>query len=215
MECRFCEGPCIKKGIKNGSQTYRCVQCLKYQKRNYRNRSYLISDELIIQCVKEGLGIRNMARLLQISAGTVSRRIRAIATTIVKPPIPMQKSFEVDELFTFIGRKRRQVCVVVAIEKESGFPVDFYVGPRTKRSLRMVTNTLLASFPKSIYTDRLSLYQGLLPPVSHKTLRYGTNKVERFNLSLRTHLKRLNRRSIAFSKSITMLHCCLRIYFWS
>ncbi|WP_188464902.1 IS1 family transposase [Marivirga lumbricoides] len=38
--------------------------------------------------------------------------------------------------------------------------------------------------------------------------------MERKNLSLRTHLKRLNTRSICFSKSKVMLIACLTIYFW-
>jgi hypothetical protein len=43
----------------------------------------------------------------------------------------------------------------------------------------------------------------------------NTNHIERKNLSLRTHLKRLNRRTICFSKSLVILSACLRIYFWS
>ncbi|WP_409070947.1 IS1 family transposase [Flavobacterium sp.] len=38
--------------------------------------------------------------------------------------------------------------------------------------------------------------------------------MERKNLSLRTHLKRLNRRSICFSKNLIILNAVLRIYFW-
>lgn len=214
MHCRFCEGKCHKKGIRNGSQSYQCVACKKYQKQRYKYLSYIISDEMITKCVQEGLGIRSMSRLLAVSPGTVLKRIECIARAIKKPPIPMNKSFEVDELFTFIGNKKRRVCVVLALERESGFPVDFYVGPRTQRSLRMVTNTLLLSAPLLIYTDRLSLYSNLIPSYIHKTIQYGTNRVERFNLSIRTHLKRLNRRSISFSRSLKMLYCCLIIYLW-
>ncbi len=214
MECRFCGGNCRKKGIRNGLQSYQCAICRKYQKKQYNYHAYIIPDELIVNCVREGLGIRSMSRLLGISAGTVLSRIEVIAKNIQKPPIPMKKTFEVDELFTFIGNKNKKVCIVVALERESGFPVDFYVGARTQRSLRMVTNTLLLSSPKLIYTDRLKHYVGLIPSHLHKTTQYATNRVERFNLSMRTHLKRLNRRSIAFSKNLRMLQCCLIIYFW-
>ncbi|HMW09684.1 MAG TPA: transposase, partial [Bacteroidia bacterium] len=31
---------------------------------------------------------------------------------------------------------------------------------------------------------------------------------------LRTHLKRLNRRTICFTRSAIMLFACLKIYFW-
>uniref|UniRef100_UPI0038B39A68 IS1 family transposase n=1 Tax=Flavobacterium soli TaxID=344881 RepID=UPI0038B39A68 len=44
---------------------------------------------------------------------------------------------------------------------------------------------------------------------------FGTNHIERNNLTLRTHLKRLNRRAICFSKSLIVLVFVLKIYFWS
>lgn len=214
MECRYCEAKCHKKGVRNGIQCYRCTICRKYQKKHYSYQSYVVSDKVIASCVREGVGIRSMSRLLGIASGTVIRRIQVIASRITKPPIPMNKIFEVDELFTFIGSKQKRVCVVLALERESGFPVDYYIGPRTQRTLRMVTNTLLASGSKLIYTDKLSHYVGLIPSWIHKTNQYGTNRVERFNLSVRTHLKRLNRRSIAFSRSLKMLRSCLIIYLW-
>ncbi|WP_262497378.1 MULTISPECIES: IS1 family transposase [Chryseobacterium] len=48
----------------------------------------------------------------------------------------------------------------------------------------------------------------------HQTKRFGTNAIERKNLSIRTHLKRLNRKTICFNKSIVMLTSILKIYFW-
>ena len=214
MKCRYCGDRCQKKGIRNGSQSYRCVNCKKYQKDIYKYRSYVVDDEIIKSCVREGVGIRSMSRLLGMSTTTVLSRIKSIAQRIRKPPIPMNKSFEVDELITIIGDKDRKVCVVIALEKESGYPVDVYVGPRTKRTLRMVTNTLLLASPQVICTDGLQQYRGLIPSHLHKITRYSTNRVERFHLSLRTHLKRLNRRSIAYSRSLSMLFSCLVIYLW-
>jgi IS1 family transposase len=67
---------------------------------------------------------------------------------------------------------------------------------------------------KQIYTDGLDIYGFVIPKKLHRVKRYGTNHIERKNLSLRTHLKRLNRKTIAFSKSLLMLEACLKIYFW-
>ncbi len=39
--------------------------------------------------------------------------------------------------------------------------------------------------------------------------------MERFNLNLRIHLKRLNRRTICFSKNLIVLTAVLKIYFWT
>ncbi|MBP6430489.1 MAG: hypothetical protein KA319_01880 [Ferruginibacter sp.] len=65
-----------------------------------------------------------------------------------------------------------------------------------------------------IYTDGLSNYKYLVPPTLHSIKQFGTNRIERVNLNLRTHLKRLGRRTICFSKSLAMLLACVKIYFW-
>jgi insertion element IS1 protein InsB len=67
---------------------------------------------------------------------------------------------------------------------------------------------------KQIFTDGLDSYRQIIPAAIHKVTHYGTNHIERKNLSLRTHLKRLNRKTIAFSKSLLVLEACLKIYFW-
>ncbi len=179
MECRHCQSRCIKKGIRHGSQQYRCTTCRKYQKKVYRYHAHTICDRTVIQFVKEGVGIRSMSRLLRVAVNTVLRRIRKIATRVIKPPIATGKVFEVDEMCTFIGHKSRLVWIILALNLSSGTVVDFYVGPRTAKSLRMVTNTLVLADPKRIYTDKLTQYTSLIPPYLHSTKRYWTNHVER------------------------------------
>ena len=48
----------------------------------------------------------------------------------------------------------------------------------------------------------------------HKVFKHCTNKIERNNLTLRTHMKRLNRKTICYSIANLMLEACLRIYIW-
>ena len=92
--------------------------------------------------------------------------------------------------------------------------VDFVIGRRSKRTLRMLINTLLLSGVGRIRTDRLNIYRSLIPSERHVCGAYCTNHIERKNLTVRTHLKRLSRRTICFSRSLGMLESCLRIYFW-
>jgi IS1 family transposase len=67
---------------------------------------------------------------------------------------------------------------------------------------------------KQIYTDGLDVYRFVIPEKLHRVKRYGINHIERKNLNLRVHLKRLGRKTICFSKSLLMLEACLKIYFW-
>lgn len=115
---------------------------------------------------------------------------------------------------TFIKNKEKPIWIVYALDRKTKQVVSFSIGRRTKRTLQYVTNTLLLSNPKTIYTDKLAHYKSLLKDAVHSTRPFGTNHIERRNLSIRTHLKRLNRKTICFSRSYMLLQCILRIYFW-
>lgn len=123
--------------------------------------------------------------------------------------------YEVDEMRTFYKSKTRLLWLVYALRTDTKQVADFSVGTRTAKTLKRVIDTVLLSGAEKINTDKLHLYRYIIPANIHHTQRYGTNNIERKNLNLRTHLKRLNRRTICFSKSITILVACLKIYFWS
>lgn len=78
----------------------------------------------------------------------------------------------------------------------------------------MVVNTLLLFNPTEIITDKFTLYQTLIPKAIHNTKHRVTNYIECKNLTLRRHLKRLNRKTIAYSKSLLVFIAILKIYFW-
>jgi insertion element IS1 protein InsB len=205
----------IKYGKSGNKQRYYCKSCKKTWVAGYTKQAFLPSvSPNIIALLKEGCGIRSIARLLNISATTVISRIQKIADSVKKPAIMMERSYEVDELKTYIKNKHKECWVIYALDKQSRQVVDLKVGKRNKKNLKRVTDTLLLGGCKQIFTDGLDLYRQIIPLTLHKVKRYGTNHIERKNLSLRTHLKRLNRKTIAFSKTLLMLEACLKIYFW-
>jgi insertion element IS1 protein InsB len=216
MDCPKCHRRCQRAGRqKSGIQRYRCGSCRKYRQEKY---TYLAcqpgTTEAIRALVCESVGIRGIARVLGIAARTVLDRIGRLAEAIERPTIPTdQDRFEVDELWTYIGRKENEHWVAYALDKERNV-VDFVVGRRSVSTLRQLIDPLLASGVKKIETDRLTHYQKLIPKDKHHRSIYGINHIERKNLTLRTHLKRLSRRTICFSRKLTMLENCLRIYFW-
>jgi IS1 family transposase len=108
--------------------------------------------------------------------------------------------FEIDEMWCFIGNKKNVI--------------DFYVGRKTKETIRPLINKVLLLHPTRIYTDRLNIYPSLIPKEIHKRFQYCTNKIERMNLNLRTHIKRLSRKTICFSRNKIYLEAHLKIYFW-
>jgi IS1 family transposase/transposase-like protein len=215
--CRYC---CSKNIIKNGTtktrkQQYFCKNCSKRFIDFYSYKAYCKNiNSKIIQFTKEGLGIRSTARILQISTTTLLKRIINIAGVIIQPKISLFQSYELDEMRFYVGNKANRMWLAYAINKHTKKIVSFHVGKRTNRTLNKIIKTLINSKAEKIFTDKLRNYQYLIPKEIHQTKRFGTNSIERKNLSIRTHLKRLNRRTICFGKSILVLISILKIYFW-
>ncbi len=123
--------------------------------------------------------------------------------------VTMGKEFELDEMRTYIGRKKNLYWIVYGLQRGTNLIANFNVGKRSNRTLRVVSDTLILSNPKRIFKDKWRGYLSLFPKEIHFTKQHSINHIERMNLSVRTHLKRLNRRTICYSKSIAMLMACL------
>lgn len=214
MLCRFCNNSCIRKGWSKNTQKYCCKTFFKYQRDQYVYQSCLIKDKQIIQLTKEGCGIRSVGRILKISPTTAINRILKIASTLKRSsPVSLGQTYQVDELFTYIGNKNNCVCIAYSLNPTTGEVIDLVVGRRNKTNLKRIISTLLLSDAKQITTDKLNIYKELIPKEIHSTKNRGINHIERQNLNLRTHLKRLNRRTICYSKSLTLLVAAVKIYF--
>jgi insertion element IS1 protein InsB len=216
MRCHHCSHLCNKAGYyPNQEQRYKCITCNKYQKQHYTytgcNKHI---DQQIVLLTNEGCGIRSISRILNISTNKVLQTIRKIAKQAQYKSISTHREYELDEMCTYIKTKTNLYWVVYAIDRETRVVVAFKVGKRNNKTLKFVIDTLLFSKAKKIYTDKLKQYRYLIPDTLHDTTQYKTNRIERKNLSIRTHLKRLSRRTLCFSKSKTMLESCLSIYFW-
>jgi IS1 family transposase len=149
--------------------------------------------------VCESVSVRGIARILQISVNTVQAGTKRASKKTAKPPIGLnQASVEIDELRTFIGNKQNQYWVAYALNRDTGKVLDFVVGKGSKRTLRGLIRTALLAAVRKISTDRLNIYRSLIPVSLHDYRKYGTNQIERKNLSLRTDIKRLRRRTICF-----------------
>jgi len=204
--CNYCEGKMMKHGMSGaGKRRYKCSVCHKTQVAHYTYRACRPGiNASIVALTKEGLGIRSTARVLQISTTTLLKRIQHIAKNISRPVIRKGQTYEVDELCTFVKQKSRRIWIVYALERESGQVAGFNTGMRTHKTLSRVLDTLKLSEADRIYTDGLKHYRHLINRSVHRVSRYATNRIERKNLSLRTHLKRLGRRTICFSRSLAV-----------
>jgi insertion element IS1 protein InsB len=96
---------------------------------------------------------------------------------------------ETDRLYGTLDTKRKKVLAHV-------------FGPRNIETLRRLLQ-LLKKFSIGRFTiDGWPGYQQQISQHKHLVGKIFTQRIERHNLTLRTHIKRLARRTICFSKSI-------------
>ena len=184
MTCKFCGGTCIKNGHQeNGKQRYKCKHCHRKQQVDYSYQAYIPElNRTISEYIKEGVGIRGITRLLEISTTTLIRRIISISKNITAPHVTANAEYEVDEIKTFVGRKKDHIWVAYALNCADKSVVCFSVGPRTNETLSKVTDKLANA--RSIYTDKLRQYKAFISPEIHRTAHRGTNHIERHNLTI-------------------------------
>uniref|UniRef100_UPI00064AADE8 IS1 family transposase n=2 Tax=Tenacibaculum TaxID=104267 RepID=UPI00064AADE8 len=165
--------------------------------------------------LKEGCGVRSISRILNISSKTVLSRVLKISKQIKTPYFnKFGCKFEIDEMWSFIGSKKNVIWITYVLERETKSIIDFYVGRKSKETIKPLINKILLLQPSKIYTDKLNIYPSLIPKEIHKRFQYCTNRIERMNLNLRTHIKRLSRKTICFTKRQKYLEAHLKIYFW-
>jgi insertion element IS1 protein InsB len=108
---------------------------------------------------------------------------------------------EMDEFWSFVQKKSNQRWTWYAIERKSGCILAWHNGKRTDKDF-LALWILLQSFPISVdHTDNWASYSRYIPAGMHRIGKDNTWKIERKNLNFRTHIKRLSRKTICFSKS--------------
>jgi len=111
--------------------------------------------------------------VLSISITTVLSRIISIAKSIKQPAIVKGQIYEVDEMRTCVGNKKRVVWIVYALDRWTKEVKSFNVGRRTNKTLRCVIRTLELSQANRICTDWLRNYRYHPPQTPrHSHLRH-------------------------------------------
>ncbi|MGB5982082.1 MAG: IS1 family transposase [Nonlabens sp.] len=218
MNCMYCRhSHCHKRGQRNGKQRYQCLNCRRFFQDDYTYRAYnQEANKWITRLLKNSCGVLDISRILEIAPKTVLSRMLKISKTVrSQSDIPRQCEFEIDEMSIKIGNGQKQNWLIYGIEKQTKQIISFKIGRRTKKNIKQIMDKILALEPKKVFTDRLNIYPKLIPKEIHKRFPYCTNKIERMNLTLRTHIKRLSRKTICFSRKRKYLEAHLKIYFWA
>ncbi len=119
---------------------------------------------------------------------------------------------EADEQWSFVQNKKQQRWLWYAIDKVTKKVLAFVFGSR-KDEMCLKLMALLSLFNINKYhTDSWQAYYNCIPKEKHIVGKKHTQNIERNNLTLRTNIKRLNRKTICFSKSIFMHDTVIGLY---
>jgi insertion element IS1 protein InsB len=122
----------------------------------------------------------------------------------VEVVIRIAEEAEVDEMWSFVRRKKAPRWLWHAIDHRSG-KVLAYVFGRRQDEVFLKLKALLEPFGiTKYYTDSWGAYTRHIEVDQHQPGKRNTQQIERKHLTLRTRMKRLTRKTICFSKSIQM-----------
>ena len=216
VPCPRCASRHVKKNgtTANRKQKYRCLDCHQQFITDYTYRGWMpVLRDLIVPLTMNSSGIRDIARVLSISTQTVMKTIRERAAQVAEPRLPPRiKDLEIDEFWSLIQKKSEQCWCWYGLNRATTRSAADVLGRRTDASCRQLNDKLAGCAVEHFYTDDWQSYAKILPGERHTISKAETLNIERHNLNFRTHLKRLHRRTICFSKSAEMHAAVIKLY---
>jgi insertion element IS1 protein InsB len=202
----------IKNGsIHNGKKKYKCKNC-GYQ--FIENPTHITisaeTKQFIDKLLLERISLRGIARVTGVSwswlqnyvnqkLGRIPRKIKVLGISKGRLTI------ECDEMWSFVGSKKKELYIWLAIDRDTREIVGCYVGDRSRKSARKLWESLPEIYRQCAvaYTDFWQSYKTVIPSKRHRAVGKETgqtNHIERLNNTFRQRISRLVRSSLSFSK---------------
>ncbi len=196
------------------NKNYQCTACCRQFITDYTYRGCRsFVRELVVPMTMNSSGIRDIARVLGISPTTVLKVLRERAAKTTEPCLPPRiRDLEIHEFWSFVKDKSHQCWCWYGFNRATKQIAAYVLGRRTDRSCQQLVAKLAGCRVAQFYTDDWQSYTKLLPAARHINSKAETLNIELHNLNFRTHLKRLHRRTICFSKSDEMHAAVIKLY---
>jgi IS1 family transposase len=227
MNCPDCNSQNIKKNghIHNGKQNYQCKECGRQFAENSKKKIISEFEKKIIEnLLKERISLRGICRVIGVSLTWLLTFFCKVTDNIPNDlgmiiPEKGRLILELDELWSFVGKKKVQKWVWIALDRTSGMIVGFYIGNRTRKDARKLWESLPGVYRQCAvcYSDFWESYEEVIPGSRHKPVKKEsgqTNHVERFNCTLRQRVSRLVRKTLSFSKKLENHIRSIRLFIW-
>ncbi len=200
----------VKNGVKKtGKQNLLCRDCKRQFQYEYRNKG---SDphvkEKLVRMLLRGSGVRDCMAVLGVSfCGVLATILREGKDLEIKPRHKSYKRVQMDEQWSYVGKKEKKVWMIYALCAETGEILAASWGKRNKTGVRRLMMKLKKVEIETYATDHWESFKEVLPSQSHIAGKAFTKKIEGVNTWFRTRLRRLMRRTTGFSKKL--------LYHWS
>ena len=213
--CPHCRGAkIVRNGIKkNGRQNYLCKGCRKQFQVTYFNQGCRVENkELVLRMLCRGSGIRDAEAVSGVCKSTILSWIRTWAAAIViKPHKHAYSKVQIDEQWSYVGRKERKVWMLYAYAVEEDEIIAFSMG---KRNIGAIQNLFVKIKHLDIdwfLTDEWEALQAVLPKAKHLIGKQFTKAIEGMNTFFRTRVRRLVRRTTCFSKKLIYHYSMIKL----
>ena len=179
---------------------------------NPQNKILQSIKDLINALLLERIPLAGIARVLKISERWLQYYVNQMYSEIpknlnVKSKPKGKFTIQCDELWSFVGNKKQKQWVWLAIDKNTGEIVGVFIGDRSQDGAEGLWNSLPPVYRQCAvcYTDFWEAYKTVFPTSRHRAVGKEsglTNKIERFNCTLRQRVSRLVRKVLSFSKKV-------------
>ncbi|QTL39800.1 IS1 family transposase [Xenorhabdus budapestensis] len=208
--CRYCgqTEPVRKHGTgKAGFPRYYCKDCRKTFQLNYRYNGHKPDmKEKIVDMAMNGSGVRDTGRVLGVGINTVIPHFKKLSPKQVTTRQAVYEDVtlicELDEQWSFVGNKKQRHWLWYAFDTKRKQVIAHVFGPRTDATCRKLLDLLTPFSIRFITTDDWGSYTREIESEKHLVGKIFTQRIERHNLNLRIHIKRLARKTICYSRSI-------------
>jgi IS1 family transposase/transposase-like protein len=200
---------------------------------SYPGRTRQVKQQ-IIEMSLNGSGVRDISRVLKVGAPTVIRELKKKKSQLkpinqkvlenLKPEqveVEIQKveedeeqgeknseagveESELDEMWSFVRSKKTPRWLWHGIDRKTGKVLAYAFGRRQDEVLCHLKKLLEPFGVQKYCTDGYGSYERNLPQDKHEIGKRKTQRIERKHLRLRTRIKRLQRKTICFSKTEEM-----------
>lgn len=218
VNCPHCHSTkVVKNGIKStGRQNFLCNSCGKqfqweylYQGANPSVKSQVKSSLL------HGSGIRDCYKVYGISPQTTLNLILSEGKKVqISPQQKYYERIEIDEMFSFVSKKRKKVWIFYAYAPETKEILAVTMGKRNRKQLQsLMVQIKNLHIEVSFYcTDKFEAFREVLPYCKHLIGKKFTKNIEGINTLIRSKIARFHRRTTKFSKKLTIQWFLMKIF---